>query len=182
MENTNNIEVEAKILDVSHKDLETEILELWGEKIFDWELDAIWFQNLEWIRVRVRKEWEKIMTEYKKLIWDDEKFKKSLEVWYETDNLEKQIDFFEALWYKQISRSIKRRVSYLIENNDNFWKVQLDFDEYSDLDWMQIPELLEIEAWSWEIILNVAEILWFTEKDLKNWNSRKLSEYYSKHM
>jgi len=180
MNNSNNTEVEAKILDVSHTDLEEKIHDLWWKKIFDWILDAVWMVNVNWERVRVRKEWDKTMTEYKKLIWGNDNFKENIEIPYSPDSHENQIKVFEALWLKQANRSIKRRVSYLLENNDDFWKVQLDFDKYSDLDWMEIPELLEIEASSWEVILKVAEILWFKEEDLKNWWARELAENYAK--
>ena len=180
MNNSNNIEVEAKILNVSHKDIEEDILKLWWKKIFDWELDAVWMQDpdIEERKVRVRKEWDKVMTEYKEKIDNEWWFKESIEIWYSPDHHDNQIKVFEKLWLEQANRSIKNRVSYLLENDKELWTVQFDFDKYSDLDWMEIPELMEIEASSWDIIIKVAKVLWFKEEDLKNWNARELAEYY----
>lgn len=176
MEN-NNIEVEVKILEVSRADLEKKIKVIGWEKIFEWELDARWFKNVNWKKVRVRKEWNKCVTEYKEKIWNSD-FKEMLEIGITSDNFDNQIMIFEKLWFKQISKSIKTRVSYLLKINDIFWNIRFDFDKYSDLDWMKIPELLEIEASSWEVIKQIAKVIWFNSWDLKNWDARKLSEYY----
>jgi len=104
-----------------------------------------------------------------------------IEIGYDVDNVENQLKIFEILWVKleELNRSIKRRVSYLIEDNTEFWNIRFDFDEYSDLDWMKIPEFLEIEATSWKVILQVAELLWFKEEELKDRDARELAEYYS---
>jgi len=172
----NKNEIESKILEVNHNDLEHKIFALWWKKVFDWILEGIWLENINWKKVRVRKEGTETITEYKEKIINASLAKEAEETWYKASDFENQIKVFEKLWFKQISRSVKIRVSYLI-NIDNE-DIKLDFDDYSDLDWMKIPELLEIEAYSYETILKVAIILWFSKEDLKSWDARKLLEYY----
>lgn len=179
MQNTENIEVESKILEVSHVDLEPIILKLWWKKIFDLEFLATWMINVNWKKVRIRKEGAKVVVEYKEKIWNNKAFKINKEISCSVEDFKAQISIFKEIWLKVISESTKRRVSYLLESNE-LWKVKLEFDEYSDLDGMRIPELLEIEAESWEVILKVAEILWFSGNDLKDWSAEELSKYYKK--
>lgn len=181
MNNQNSVEVEAKILDVSHEQLAGKIKEIGGRKIFDGKLDARWYENVNGERVRVRIENEQTKVEYKKQIQTgDENIKQMQEFGYIVYNAEAQIQVLEALGLKEINRSVKNRVSYIIEWNDALAWVQLDFDKYSDLDGMDIPEFLEIEWPSNDVIFNVAEMLWFGVNDLRNFNAAELADYYKK--
>jgi hypothetical protein len=183
------IEVESKILEVWHKDYESKILELWWKMVFNWIMDAIWLESENWKKVRIRKEWDKnwdkVKVEFKNRenSWEESEdkgqFKVSKEDWFFAKNFDKEIEIYKTIWYKEISRSIKRRVSYLIEENETFWEIKLEFDKYSDLDWMVIPELLELE-WDRETIVKVAKILWFNKNDLLNWDAWDLVKYYRK--
>ncbi len=175
----NNIEIESKILDVSHMDLEKKLFELGARKIFEWELKAIWLVNINWKKVRVRQEWDKVMIEYKEDVWTDSSIKQMKEIWFEADSFDKVLEVFELLWFEKLHKSIKKRVSYWLVNHEEFWNIQFDFDNYSDLEWRDdIPEFMEIEASSKDIIIKVANILWFKESDCKSFWPKELLEYY----
>jgi len=173
-----NKEVESKILDIDRVSIEKKIIDLWWKKVFEWILDATWFENINWEKVRVRKEGNKVVTEYKKKIETSNNAKECIEIWYSPDNYDSQIEVFKSLWLIEISRSIKTRVSYLLENFDDNLDVRFDFDKYSDLWWIEIPELLEIEASSYDVILKITDLLWYKESDLNDWWAWDLLKYY----
>lgn len=174
-------ELEVKILDVDREKLLPRIFELWGRLDFEKEFTAIWMLCGETNKkVRIRLEWDKVAVEQKiKIDNPSSSFKEAEEIGYIVNNFEEQILFFETLWFKQISKSVKIRISYALENED-FWKIKIEFDKYSDLDWISIPELLEIEGESEEKILKIAKELGFSENDLKNYWATKLLEIYKK--
>jgi len=176
--NTNDRELEIKILEVDNKELESKIYKLWWLKTRDEIFEAIWMKNVNGKKVRVRKEWKDTSVEFKKKISGSWNIKESIEVWYHSDNFEKQIEVLELLWFIQISRSIKNRISYCLEKNNQHEKVILDFDTYSNFEWLKIPQLLEIEAQSKKTIIKVAKLLGFEEFDFKNWWADELLEYY----
>ncbi len=174
-------ELEVKILDVDREKLLPRIFELWGRLDFEKEFTAIWMLCGETSKkVRIRLEWDKVAVEQKIAKENSNpNFKEAEEIGYIANNFEEQILFFETLWFKQISKSVKIRISYII-NNSEFWKIKIEFDKYSDLDWISIPELLEIEGESEEKILKIAKELGFSENDLKNYWATKLLEIYKK--
>ena len=176
--NTSQTEVESKIIEVSHIDLKDTIIELWWEKVSEWEYEAVWMENFNWAKIRVRKEWEKTVTEHKESMWNNKSIKQCIETWYSPDDFENQIKVFELLWLKQTNRSVKNRISYILHLPGIREKVKIEFDKYSDLDGQEIPEFFEIEATTEEAVLKTAKILWFKQTDLKNWYAWELSEYY----
>lgn len=175
MANPNHREVEAKIIEVSLQDLEARLQELWAQKIFEWELDATWLMNRYSKEVRVRREWDTIQVEYKEIVTSEDWVKEAIEIGFQSNNLENTLLVFEKLWFTITSTSVKTRISYLLKENE-----RLDFDTYSRL-WglTNLPELLEIEASSKEVIIKIAELLGYTEADLKDWTPRELIEHYS---
>jgi len=176
MVNNSNKEVESKIIEVSSKPLESRLAELGAKKIFEWELAATWFMNVNKKEVRVRKEWETIQVEYKELLPSESWVKECIEIWYQSDNLENTLLVFKNLWFKVTSTSVKKRVSYLLRD-----KTRLDFDTYSKLGPLNdIPELLEIEASSRKVIIKIANLLGYNESDLKDWTPKELIQYYTK--
>lgn len=125
-------------------------------------------------------QWQKLPEE-----WDKEKKKwktknlKEKTVW-EFSNLEEWIKHYESIWYRVVSRDVKRRTTFILDLS-SIWKgkVKLEIDEYFDLFWIKnIPPLLEIEAISEEVVMEVAKLLWFKEADVKDWWTKKLYEYY----
>lgn len=174
-------ELESKILNVNRGELVPKILSLGGCLDFEWELTAVWMLCEETSKkVRIRLEWDKVAVEQKIAKENsNSNFKEAEEVGFISNDYEKVIEFFEVLWFKQISKSVKTRISYLIKNSE-YWKVKIEFDKYSELWWIEIPELLEIEWESEEAILQIAEKLGFAKNDLTNYWPSKLLEIYKK--
>jgi len=174
-------EVEAKILEISHKDLEEKLISLGAKFDSDQELVAYWLENINWNRLRVRKEWSKVIIEHKDFLEGGSFSKQAQETWYETNDLESVLSVFQKIWLKIISESTKRRVSYIIENDPTFWKVKFDFDTYTSIDWktVNIPEFLEIEAATEAFILDIASSLNINKEDLKNWTLVELMKHYN---
>ncbi len=177
-----NIETEFKVLWVWHKEIEQNLFELWAKKIFDWVLTAIFYgQNTiidgqeKYIEIRVRSDWDIVIVENKKQIFWNGNWKVMQEAWFETKSMDDVCKFFESIWFNKIRQSIKQRVSYLINNNNE--SIQFDFDKYSDLDWMETDEFLEIE-WNEELIYEYAKKLGISEYRLLNWWAKELSDYY----
>lgn len=176
-----NHEKEWKILEVNKKEIEERIIELW------WFLDSvnervisIRMKNSRWKKVRLRDDWNSVVAEHK---WKKKRSKKWIKSADETRawvcSLANWVWLFEVLWFKQTSEDIKSRTTYILDLWESWWKVKLEFDAYSDLDWLSIPTLLEIEALTEETIIEVTKLLWLNPSDLKHWWSRKLSAYYT---
>jgi hypothetical protein len=129
--------------------------------------------NNNWISEPSTTQWNKEKKEWKT------KNLKEKTIWL-FSNLEEGINYYESIWYSVVSKDVKRRTAYILDLTSKWkWKVKLEIDEYFDLFWIKdIPPLLEIEAMSEEVVMEVAWILWFEESDVKDWWTRKLYEYY----
>lgn len=163
----------------------------------NWKLTTFKWKNIDW-KFRVRWDWETVAVEIKEIItwW---KAKVANETWFESkDNSEAIINWFKSIWFQQLSTSIKNRIACLLELE--WWaKAEIVFDTYLDLDWMEIPTLVEIETkeirddfvpleWikideqlkeeAYKVILQVAELLWFTEDDLVTLDALWLVKHY----
>jgi adenylate cyclase class IV len=177
-----NNEKESKILEVDFKKISEEIISIW------WVLDfykqkftAVWVENELWYKYRIRKEWENVVTEHKEILSSINWVKDANETPMRVYDFEEARDFAKIIWFSEISYSVKERTQYLLDLTWEWkWEVKIVLDDYSDLDGLQIPILLEIEAVSREVIVEVAKLLWYNESDLKDWWARSLVEYYSK--
>lgn len=174
----NNIETEFKVLWIGHKDIEQSLFDLGAKKIFEGVLTAIFYWSTidgNYKEIRVRWNWEIIDVEYKEPILWQWNWKVMKEIWFKANSIDEVSAFFESIWFKKIRKSIKQRVSYIIYNDDK--TIQFDFDKYSDLDWMEIEEFLEIE-WDENLIYEYAWKLWISDDRLLNWSAKELSAYY----
>lgn len=173
-----SLELEGKILEVSEEQLLPKLEVLGAVEIFRWKLTAVWMQDPNSLKkVRIRDEdsngtiiEQKIEPE--KIEW----IKKCKEIPMKVDNFEEAITFFKHLWYEIISKSIKTRVSYLLNKEK---EIKVEFDKYLLLDGRDdIPEFLEIEAKTIEDIYATAQKLWFQKTDIKDWWAKELLNHY----
>ena len=171
-------EFESKILEISadnYRDIIVNIL-WWVEKN-KVSMTAVWMKNkITWHKIRIREEWNNVVIEEKRKIETVEKnIKWATEIKHKNKwkTFIEEVILWETDWYIQLNKSVKTRISFILEN----W-VKIEFDKYSDLDWMEIPEFAEIESTKYEEILETAKLLWFNENALKNWNAWELASYY----
>lgn len=189
-----HIEVEAKIIEVDFAIMDNKIRALGAELEFQkTRFTAIWMQNENGEKLRVREEWDMVKVEAKNvLVWSSgiKVAGESTPIIY--DDLSNALRSYMAKWYVEISRSVKKRTSYLLNfSSSPEHPVKLVIDEYSDLDWMRIPPLLEIEIEAdsnapeiietcKNVIVEVANLLGYSEEDLKDWSAKDLLDYYKK--
>lgn len=171
-------ELEVKILNASHEKLEQKLLSLGAKKVSDSILDAYFFDNEkcqirnEKETLRVRTEGEKIILTHKKRI-ASENVKVREETEIEVSSLSESKKILESLGFNCFDNIKKRRITYKIEN------VKFEFDIHKG-DLSFIPEFLEIEGPSAEVIYNYAEKLGFKKSDCTNYSITELKEIYSK--
>lgn len=177
-----NNEKESKILEVDFEEMSKKIVSIW------WKLDfykqkftAVWVQNELGYKYRIRQEWENIVNEHKEILSSSNWVKDADETPMRVYDFEESRAFAKVIWFNEISFSVKERTQYLLDLTDAWkWEVKIVLDDYSDLDGLQIPTLLEIEALNREVIVEVAKLLWYNEVNLKDWWARSLIEYYGK--
>lgn len=173
-----SLELEGKILEVSEEQLLPKLEVLWAVEIFHWKLTAVWMQDMNsGKKVRIRDEdsmWTII--EQKLEAEKIDGIKKCREIPMKVENYQEAINFFEHLWFQVISKSIKTRVSYLLDKEK---EIKVEFDKYLLLNGREdIPEFLEIEAKSIENIYATAQKLWFQKTDIKDWWVTELLNHY----
>lgn len=171
-------EIEVKILNVGHKDLEEKLFSLGAKKIFDGELYAEFFDNGTRIRdakesFRLRKEGEIVKLVYKKKREKSFGAKIREETEIEVNDFDIAKELILALGFKVFKILRKRRVSYKLGS------VKFEFDKYYD-DNAFIPEFMEIEGETEEEIYKYAELLGFTKEDCKDYSGKHLVKLYSK--
>ena len=181
IENKDFIENESKILEISADEYRDKIFEVfpWVMEKPEIEMTAVWIENKEkWHRVRIRLEWDEVVIEEKiKLEGNNSKIKSNKEIPHKnkSDTFDGEIESWKLEWYEEISRSIKTRISFVLDN----W-VKIEFDKYSDLGWIEIPEFAEIEWPNYETIIDTAEKIGISEDKLLNWSTQELIEFYKK--
>lgn len=145
----NLLEVEKKVLEVGHMDLERRILSLGGNKVFDGNLIAVRLdKNHKYAigsseLIRIRDEGGEVKITYK--LKHSNHSNQNVNVCEETEvsvlnSFDETIELFQKLGYSIIEETKKRRVSYMLTST-----LKLDFDNYLD-DLTYIPEFLEIES------------------------------------
>lgn len=186
MNSSDTPEIEAKILETSPERLSKELERIRARKIFDGILRAQWLENVNGERLRVRQEGQIIMVEHKLMANSGtDGIKSWKEKGFEAKKFQDVVDTLLAVGFVRVwLPSVKRRVSYIIGNEDD--GVKLDFDTYLELmgkygtqDKPVIPTLLEIESKkSIEEVKGTAFLLWFHESHLKDWGPVKLFQHY----
>lgn len=172
--------MESKILEVDFENISQKIVSIWWVlEFYKQKFTAIWMENELGYKFRIRKEADKVNIEHKELSpWKDW-VKEAVETLMRAIDFEEARIFFPKIGFQEVSFSVKNRTSYILDlESSGEWKVNIVIDEYSDLDGLEIPAFIEIEARNRDIIVKVAKILWYTEADLKDWGARSLMEYY----
>ena len=170
-------EIEIKILDTKHEDLEPKLISLGAKKIFDDELYAVFFDTENSIiknsnqTFRLRKEGTKTyMTHKKKIPSKSAKIRDEIEI--EVSNFDDTKKIISALGFKEICSLKKTRVSYKL--ND----VKFEFDTFQG-QYDFIPEFLEIEAKDIDTLYKYVKLLGFSKKDCKPWSGKDIIKHYS---
>ena len=162
-------EIEVKILEIDKNCLIKKLKNIWAKKVFDSKIEAFFYKNKDWKKIRLRK------TKY----WFNMNFKEKIENKNFLENIEFEVNFdnfeqmekilnwilFEKYWY-----SLKNRVSFSLNN-----EIIFDFDKYEN-----IPDLIEIEAKNEELVKKWLEILGYDLKDTVILTERGLKEKYFK--
>jgi hypothetical protein len=177
-------EIEAKILDIgSEIDLSDQLIELWAQLIFEWELRAQWLININREAVRVRQEWtDRVSIEHKRKIeWWEPGIKQFQETGFVATDYDSVIATLLALWLTTSGLpSVKRRVSFLLQWARGEDDIRFDIDTYSDLEWHAIPTLLEIESSTIADVRRGAQMLGYGPEQLCDYWPRELLAHYSK--
>ncbi len=171
-------EIEVKVLEKTHNEMESKLFELGAKKIFEGELYAIFYDNInKSIKdkgqiLRLRKEGKKTYLTHKSNILKSN-VKIANEIEFEVSDFNKTNLMIKTLGFKEIKSNKKKRVSYKIEKD----KVRFDFDKYQDeLDY--IPEFFEIEALEIKTIDKYIKLLGLTKKDYNSFSTNDLEKYY----
>lgn len=170
-------EIEVKILEVNRTTVEKTLAGLGARKVFDGDIETLFFDFQEGTIIkqknvlRLRKEQDKIELTYKK-VHVTQKAKTAEEYSVEVSSLETMEKILENLGLSIIDRTQKHRVSYTLDG------ARFDFDRYSG-DYGYIPEFLEIEAKSIDLLYKYAELLGFKAKDCLPWSTTDLIKHYS---
>lgn len=175
-----NHEIEWKILGIRKAKVIASIEKLWW--VLDYKdrvLRTVRLVDNDWKKVRVRDHWAYIHAETKWKNQNNWKTKRRPEEIISVHcALDSWVKFYKSKWYKVLRRDVKTRTTYILDLWSEWWKVKLEIDEYSDLNWLEIPALLEIEATSEDVVHKVAKLLWFNDNDLKDWGTTTLFQYY----
>jgi predicted adenylyl cyclase CyaB len=170
-------EIEVKILDVNRTKMEKTLECLSAKKVFDGDIDTLFFDfkdstiTKQRNVLRLRKEQEKIELTYKQ-VHITKTAKTAEEYSVEVSNLETTEKILENLGLSVIDRMQKHRVSYILDS------ARFDFDCYSG-SYGFIPEFLEIESESIDLVHKYAELLGYEEKDCLPLSTIDLIKRYS---
>jgi adenylate cyclase class 2 len=170
-------EIEVKILDVNRPTIEQTLAVLGAKKIFDGDIETVFFDYKDGTIIkqknvlRLRREQDKIELTFKK-VHVTQIAKTAEEYSVEVSSLETMEEILENLGLSIIGRMQKHRVSFTVEG------ARFDFDRYLG-DYGYIPEFLEIEAQSADLIYKFAELLGFEAKDCLPWSTTDLILHYS---
>lgn len=180
MQNSQTLEIESKVLEVDEDSLSKKIVSIgWVLSFKDRVIKTIKMKDENWNKVRLRDDWQKILAERK---WKKNQNwtikKREEDILSVHCSLSNWVDYYTWKWYEEVSRNVKTRTTYILYLGKRWWKVKLEFDTYSDLWWLEIPTLLEIEAESEKVIVRVAKLLWINCSKLSDWWASELWDYY----
>jgi len=170
-------EVEVKILEVNRTSVIETLEDLGARKIFDGDIETLFFdfKNGAIIKskdvLRLRKEEVRTELTYKKVrITSAAKVAEEYSV--EVSSLETMKKILKNLGLEVIEDMSKHRISYVFE------RARFDIDCYlGKYDF--IPEFMEIEAESIDLIRKYAGLLGFSPEKCLPWSTEDILNYYS---
>jgi len=170
-------EIEAKILEVNRSKIEATLTDLGATKVFDGEIETFFFdfedcaiaksKNV----MRIRRENEHVELTFKNVL-GNRTAKVAEEYSVEVSDLKTAKKILECLGLHVVESMRKHRISYTIEH------ARFDIDKYKG-DYDYIPELMEIEAESINVIHKYAKVLGFRAEECLPWSTNELISYYS---
>jgi adenylate cyclase class 2 len=170
-------EIEVKVLEIDRKKVEETLRNLGAEKILDSNIQTIFF-DFEDGRIvkakdvlRLRKEGRKVELTYKK-VHATQTAKEAEEYSVDVSSLEEMRKILENLGLFETENMLKHRISYKLD------KVRFDIDRYLE-DYSFVPEFMEIEAESTDLINHYTGLLGFSQKDCLPWSTYDVVKYYS---
>lgn len=169
-------EIEVKILEVNRQEVESKLLSLGANKVFDGIVDSSLF-NFEDNRIknakstcRLRKVGSESFLAFKEFVPHPEvKVRKEYEIKVSDFDTMKLI--LETIGLHEWQHFKKHRPSYEIDD------VKFEFDLLEG-EWSHIPEFLEIEGPDVKTIYKYVELLGFKKEDCKSWGGRELINHY----
>ncbi|PIQ67754.1 class IV adenylate cyclase [Candidatus Uhrbacteria bacterium CG_4_9_14_3_um_filter_41_35] len=166
-------EIEVKILEVDEKIIVKQLLDLGAEKIFDGEMDVIYYDYPDEYfrardkRIRLRKKGDKAEMTYKeKISRGITKIEEEHEIKINDFEIARQI--LLGMEMVEIRRYQKDRRSYKLGN------MYFEFDFL----WEGVPVFMEIEGPTEELVMEWVEKLGFKKEDAKNWSGSEVLEHY----
>jgi adenylate cyclase, class 2 len=170
-------EIEVKILEIDRKKVEETLTSLGAKKIFDSDIQTIFFDfpDSKIVKakdvLRLRKEEGKAELTYKK-VHATQTAKEADEYSVDVSSLEETRKILENLGLRETENMLKHRISYKLDN------VRFDIDRYME-NYSFVPEFMEIEAENNDLIAKYAELLGFKPKDCLPWSTYDIVKYYS---
>ncbi|MGI8420453.1 MAG: class IV adenylate cyclase [Candidatus Levyibacteriota bacterium] len=149
-------EIEIKFLNVDAAAVESKLLSLGAQKVYDHLFEEWIFQKPEGAdsrgRVRVRAEKDKTTVAYKETT--KKTSEGNVEIEFSVSDQEQAVQFMQKLGIPLVRHQQKRRIHFLLNN------VEIDIDF-----WPKIPPLIEIEGKTLDELEYVAKQLGFEMKD-----------------
>lgn len=127
-------ELEVKILEIDKDLLISKLQELWAILVNDSQIDADFYINSQWQKIRLRKCWVKNILTYKEKIQNDNVLENQ-EYEVNFDNYSNMENILNSIWFHKYWNSSKHRIEYKL------WEITFDLDKLEG-----IPRLVEIEA------------------------------------
>lgn len=169
-------EVEVKILEINKEEVEQKLLDLGAEKVFEGELDAIyWDYPDKSLRsnkrtFRLRQEGDKTVLTFKTRV-KHQHMKVNREEEVTISDFETMQFILRSIGLRTNLRTLKHRTSYKYKD------IQFEIDQYSGT-FEFIPCFLEIEATETESIEKVVKKLGYSMSDCKPFSTNDLILHY----
>ncbi len=169
-------EIEAKILEIKGKKIENTLAKMGAKKVFDGEMETFFYDFKDGSIVkannvmRLRREKNKIVLTYKKVTGKYE-VKTAEEYSVVVSDLAIMQKILESLGLVLTESIRKHRISY--EHEGTHFDIDRYLDKYSC-----IPEFLEIEAQSIDLVHDCAKALGFKAEQCLPWSTAQVIKYY----
>jgi predicted adenylyl cyclase CyaB len=172
------IEIELKILEIDRNTIEEKLTALGAEKVFDDMIHAVYYDTPDHSlkagkhTFRLRKEGPNTVLAFKRFIENSgAKIRAEEEVIVSDFNTMRSI--LETIGFTPWLEMKKHRTSYVYED------IHCELDKYHE-EYAYIPEFLEVEGPGLEAIYSFIQLLGFSKKDCRAWDSFQVAEYYSR--
>ena len=171
------LETEVKILEINREQIEYRLISLGASKIFDDEVHAIYYDTADSAMgknkdiLRLRREGPRTVLAFKRHI-DDNGAKVREEIEVQISGFDEMSTILLCLGYSPWLEMIKHRTTYELNG------LHFELDRYKG-EYGYIPEFLEIEGSSIDVIHHYAELLGYRGEDCKPWDALDLADYYA---